>query len=157
MPQPRELPRDLDSERYLLAGCIVDPAAIDRLILEPRHFFDTAHGDIWNLLQDMRSCGDPVGDVPAIAARMKARGIWDQANGMTWLGQIFRDGMVHRFHVDHYAKELVRLANLRRLIDIGEMLTEGAVQLGANPEQLAATASAAIAARMEIADDVYRL
>lgn len=152
-----EIPRNLDLEQQLLAGCIVDPSAIDRLQVASTHFFVESHGDLWLLLQDMHGCGDPVDDVLAVSERMKARGIWERLGGMSWLQGMFRDGAVHRFHVDYYAKELVRLANLRRLQDIGHSMVASTSSNNANPERIASTAAAQIAARLEVSDDVHRL
>lgn len=152
-----QIPRNLEIEQQLLAGCIVNPAAIDRLQVAAAHFFVESHGDLWLLLQDMQACCDPVDDVLAVAGRMRARGIWDKLGGAAWLHKMFADGAVHRFHLDYYARELVRLANLRRLQEIGESLLSATADVSANPETIAATASAQIAARLEIADDVHRL
>jgi replicative DNA helicase len=109
------------------------------------------------LLQDMAACGDPVDDVAAVAERMKARGIWERIGGAPWLYGIFRDGAVHRFHVDFYAKELVRLANLRRIIEISEQTIRDAYDQSADPEKIGARATSQLAARLEIRDDIHRL
>lgn len=152
-----DIPHNLEIEQQLLAGCIVDPVAIDRLPVAGQHFFAESHGELWLLLQDMHACGDPVDDVVAVAERMKARGIWDKIGGAAWLHGCFRDGAVHRFHVDYYSKELVRLANLRRLMDIGTTLIHSSGERHADPERIASTAASQIASRLETKDDVVRL
>lgn len=150
-------PKSDELECQLLAGCLIDPSAIDRLDLAAHHWFSEGHAACWELLQDMRTCGDPVDDVQAVAQRLKARGIWERLGGMNWLRNLFIEGQVHRYHVDFYARELVRLANLQRLVQIGEKIIAEATAQGADPQAIATTATAAIAARMETKDDVQRL
>lgn len=153
----RSVPRDTAAEESLLAGCLVDPSQIDSLTISDWHFFDKDFGSFWNLLQDMRFCGDPVDDIVAVAARAKARGIWEQIGGSDWLKKIFDSGSVHKWHCEFYAKQIVTMANHRRLIEIGTDLARNGFDAKSDPADIAAKAQAALASRVDQKDDVHRL
>jgi replicative DNA helicase len=153
----RIIPRDTDAEESLLAGCLVDPSQIDSLTVSDWHFFDKDFGAFWNMLQDMRFCGDPVDDIIAVAARAKARGIWEQIGGAEWLGKVFQSGSTHKWHCQFYAKQIVTMANHRRLIEIGTDLARSGFDAKVDPVELAAKAQAALSSRLDQKDDVHRL
>lgn len=153
----RKLPFDLDAEEHLIAGCLIDPSNIDRIALSQQQFFDTGLGEAWNLLQDMRACSDPIDDMIAVSARMKARGIWETIGGLSWLKKMFEHGNVHRWHCEFYAKQIALMANYRKLITIGsDILTDG-YDAKKDPAAIASKAQAALISRLELADDVHRI
>jgi len=153
----RRLPFDLDAEEHLIAGCLIEPSNIDRIVLSQQQFFDSGLGEAWNLLQDMRSCSDPIDDMVAIAARMKTRGIWETIGGMTWLKRMFEQGSVHKWHCEFYAKQIAMMANYRKLIAIGGEIVKAGYDATKDPVAIASKAQAALIARLETADDVHRI
>jgi replicative DNA helicase len=153
----RIIPRDTEAEESLLAGCLVDPSQIDSLTVADWHFFDRDFGAFWNLLQDMRFCGDPVDDIVAVTARAKARGIWEQIGGAAWVTKIFESGSVHKWHCQFYGQQIITMANHRRLIEIGTDLACSGFDAKVDPAELAAKAQAQLASRVDQKDDVHRL
>ena len=153
----RRLPSDTDSEASLIAGCIVEPKNIDRVEVRSDQFFDRDLGDMWELLQDMHYCGDPVRDIVAVSARMKGRGLWERMGGLSWIREKFDQGYVHQWHCEFYAKQIIDAAQRRRLIDIGGKLVSDGYDTSRPIEESASSAQAALSARLEIRDDVHQI
>jgi replicative DNA helicase len=153
----RKLPFDLDAEEHLIAGCLVDPSNIDRIVIRQDQFFDAGLGEAWNLLQDMRACSDPIDDMVAISSRMKARGIWETIGGSAWVRKMFEQGSVHKWHCEFYAKQIATMAQYRKLIEIGTDVIRDGYECSKDPCSIASKAQASLSARLEIRDDVHRI
>ncbi len=90
-------PHDLESERAMLADVLLDgsphadgtPSALEVALeqLKPEHFFDFAHGRIWQAVQALAVAKTPV-DTITVGRWLNAQGWIDKIGGGAYLAQI---------------------------------------------------------------------
>jgi replicative DNA helicase len=120
----RELPHNLDAERSLLGGCIIDNRQIlsaREHVTTPQMFFRTAHGIIWSAIDSLDRKNFGV-DLTTIVDELRRLNQLEDVNGAAAVAELV-DGVPHAMNVDYYA-QLVKDYWLRRaIISAGNNLT----------------------------------
>jgi len=141
----RQVPQNLEFEAGLVGGCLIDPTCLDKTssTVEGRMFFDEALGVLYDDLQTLHLADKPIIDPRVLTAELKAIGHFEKIGGVASLYKLIADGPAHTAHCTHYAKEISRLAELRRQIEIGTELVRDAYDFDTSqPAELAARAQA---------------
>ena len=119
-------PQNLDAERAILGGMLIDNEAISRVIeiLRPEDFYREAHQEIYATILNLYSANEP-SDLLTITNALKKEGKLDQVGGAKFLSSLV-DQIPTAAHVGHYAKIIREKAILRSLIDgATEIVTRG--------------------------------
>lgn len=118
-------PQDLDAERSLLAGLLLDSAALTKIVdhgLEPTDFYREAHGKIFESIIALSSRGEPV-DLITLSAQLRSTSSYEQVGGSAFLTSLFEEAYSSA-HVAQYAKIVKDMSTLRKVITTSNSLIE---------------------------------
>ena len=132
-------PQELDAEKALLGACLVSEQAMDEartVLTKTDAYYVPAHRMLWNFLLDYSELGGPR-DLITVAKALRDRDELEALGGEEYLihlGESFADTA----NVIYYAQIVMRAAELRALISLGNELREAAWSIGAQPDDLIA-------------------
>ena len=112
----RTPPHDLDAEAAVLAACLLDRDALDRVIetLQPEHFYSQANGLIFKACHELSEQGSPI-DIVSVASWLRSREQIQRAGGAKYLGELV-DATPAVAHIGHHARIVKEKWRIRRLI-----------------------------------------
>lgn len=115
------VPSNLEAEQSLLGAVLFDNEAFHRIEgLEPHHFAEPVHGEIWRVVADMIGKGrlaDPI----VLHDRLKVHGAYEELGAVRYLAQMI-DTAPPAVRAADYAKVVVDCWTSRRLIDVAAEL-----------------------------------
>jgi replicative DNA helicase len=120
-------PQDLEAERSLLAGLLLDSAALPKIVdlgLEPEDFYREANGKIFASILALSSRGEPI-DLVTLSAQLRKAGDYDFIGGSAYLTGLFESAYTSA-HVAHYAKIVKDNSTLRKIISTSNDLIDTA-------------------------------
>ena len=124
-PRLKVPPHDIDSEKSVLGGCMVDADAYKRVEhLTPEHFYRVQHRVLWAAFEEMAQAGTAL-DVVTVAGFLEARGLDAKVGGKAALADIL-ESTLSAANVHHYAAHVTRLHHARRNIHFANRLAEAA-------------------------------
>jgi replicative DNA helicase len=111
-------PQSLEAEMSLLGSLMLDKDAMIKVadFLEPRDFYKSSHGMIYEAMQELFEKGDPI-DVLSAAGRLKEKNRLEEIGGNTYLTQLINT-VPTASHVLTYAKIVQKKRILRDLISV---------------------------------------
>lgn len=115
----RSLPTAIESEQYVLGGCMNYPEAIGRSNLEPGDFFRRDHSVLWGEMLKLEATGKPC-DAVYLGEWMASQGIGNRADH-AYMIELQANGFTVASVTEHAALIRERAA-MRRAIDIGDAL-----------------------------------
>jgi len=115
----RGLPTAIESEQYVIGGCMNYPEAIGRAGLEPGDFFRRDHAMLWSEMLKLDAAGKPC-DAVFVGEWLTAQGHGDRVDP-AYLIELQANGFTVAGLPDHAALIRERSA-MRRAIDIGDSL-----------------------------------
>jgi replicative DNA helicase len=123
-------PNDLEAEAAVLSACMLDPAALDKVVdLKPEHFYSEAHRRIFEACLELRAAGQPV-DVVQVGSWLKDRQRLAQVGGTGYLSQIL-DAAPVVSNVAAYGRTIHEKYRIRQLILACQRVTaQGYVDYG---------------------------
>lgn len=124
---PRLPPQNLEAERSLLGGLLLDPAALNKVIdsgLSSEDFYRDANGKIFECVCDLSAKSEPV-DLVTLSAQLRNKGLFDQIGGSAYLTSLFEEAFSSA-HVNQYAKIIKEKAVLRKIIGASNEIVESA-------------------------------
>lgn len=134
----RELPNNIEAEQALLGAIMINNEALDAIppTLEPRHFFEPLHSDIFDAIKDLQKTGrliNPVTIKALIPSTMidmadDKTGIIEKKPPSHYLARLARDA-VNVAWASTYAKTIMECAARRACISLGEKMDEAAYSL----------------------------
>ena len=110
-------PQDLEAERSLLGGLLLDNTALGKIIdlgLQPEDFYRDAHGKVFEAVMALSSRSEPV-DIVTLSAHLRSAALYDQVGGAQFLTSLFEESFSSA-HVAHYAKIVKDRSTLRKII-----------------------------------------
>lgn len=124
----RELPNNIEAEQALLGAVLVNNAALDAIpaSLEPRHFFEKLHADIFDAMKDLKKSGRLINPV-TVKALIPSTMVGEQTAAQ-YLASL-AGGAVNVAWVGEYAKTITECAARRACISLGEKMDEAAYSL----------------------------
>ncbi len=111
-------PHDLDAEAAVLAACMLDKDALDRVLetLEPDHFYSDANRLIYEACIKLAMTGTPI-DVVSVASWLRSREQIQRAGGTSYLGQLV-DATPAPGNVVFHARVVKEKWRVRRVIAV---------------------------------------
>lgn len=119
-------PQNLEAERTVLGGMLIDNEAISRVIeiLRPEDFYREAHREVYKTILDLYQMNEPA-DLLTVTNHLKKEGTLGRIGGATFLATLV-DQVPTAAHIAHYARIIKEKYILRRLIDgATEIVTRG--------------------------------
>lgn len=111
-------PQNIEYEQRLIFVAVFGDDArfsIAADIVEPRHFYRTAHQIIWQAAVDLLKAGRPV-DLMSVSVRLKESGKLEEAGGSAYLAKII-DELFMPSDVAHFAMTVRQYSVMRELIE----------------------------------------
>ncbi len=118
-------PQDLEAERSLLGGLLLDPSSISRVIdigLAPQDFYREANGKIFEAICELSARSEPV-DLVTLSAHLRNKGAFEEIGATPYLTSLFGDAFSSA-HVGQYGKIVAEKSTLRRLISASNKIIE---------------------------------
>lgn len=128
----RRWPYSEEAELHVIGGVLIDPEKFSDVPLPPSAFYARRHQDIWRAMQEIAAAGRTL-DQPTVWSHLTVRGI-EAADSLAAI----RDMIPSSAYVAGYAREVSKLASLRRLI---RLLSEQIEEATSGVEDVEAFAS----------------
>lgn len=124
----RELPSNLEAEQALLGAILVNNAALDAIpsALEPRHFFEPLHIDIFDAMKDLQKASRLISPV-TVKALIPSGMIGDKTPAQ-YLSKLASDAVNVGWAPD-FARTIMDSAARRACIMLGDKMDEAAYSL----------------------------
>ncbi len=121
--QDRPLPHDLDAERAVLGGILVDNAQFYEAAkrVRPTDFFRHAHALVYRAVETLLNAPGGAADFITLRAELLKAGQLDEAGGAAYLTAL-TDGVPRHANVPHYADIVKAKSLLRGAIRLGDSL-----------------------------------
>jgi replicative DNA helicase len=109
-------PHDLEAERAVLGGVLLDNAALATVgaIVAASDFYHPSHAVIFESIQALGARNEPV-DVVTLTAELRARERLNTVGGVQYLGEL-TDTVPTIAHIENHARIVADLAQVRRMI-----------------------------------------
>ena len=116
-------PHDLDAERAVLGGVLLDNSSIDMVeaVVTPPDFYHPSHAVIFESIQALKARSEPV-DVVTLSAELRARERLNTVGGAQYLGEL-TDTIPTIAHIEQHARIVADLAQVRRMIAAAHEIT----------------------------------
>jgi len=116
----QELPKNIDAEKAVLGGVLINPKAYNIAGLEQDDFFLGRHRLLWEIFGDIIHDGDPL-DFVTVTDRLLSVKMLDDIGGAAYLSELL-NATASSVHVEDYA-EIVKDKSMRRkaLTIVGEL------------------------------------
>jgi replicative DNA helicase len=136
MAEPKIPPRDLEAEKSLLGGLLIDKDAIIKVVefLRPEHFYRDAHGDIFEAILSLYEKGEPA-DLITVSSALKRQKKLEDAGGDSYLAEL-TESVPTASHVEHYGKLVHDSAVKRELISVSSRIAESGFNEQISVEEL---------------------
>lgn len=110
-------PQNLEAERKLLCGCLLDPDVVDEVaeFLKAEDFYRDSHEHCWRAIVDIRNSGEPV-DTVSLAEHLTREGRFDSIGGDNLLEEVMNSAP-HAANAVYHANIVKEKAVARRLLE----------------------------------------
>lgn len=112
------------AEREVIGAVLLDNSALDRIALQPDHFFTRANATIYAAILQIRAEGTPA-DFVTVTEALKRGGEFDAVGGYDYIAGI-TSGTLTSAAVEHHAKIVREKAQLRGIITTAQELIDKA-------------------------------
>ncbi len=119
-------PHDLDAERAVLGGILLDNSAMATVesTVTAADFYHPAHGVIYEAIQAISARREPV-DIVTLAAELRARERLNTVGGAQYLGEL-TDTIPTIAHIESHARIVADQAGVRKMIEVAhEIVARG--------------------------------
>jgi replicative DNA helicase len=125
-------PQNLEAEQSLLAGVLIDPESINKVvdIVVSEDFYRDAHRRIFDLMLDLDERNEPI-DIVTVSSAAKDKGVLEKIGGVTYLNTLV-DMMPTSANIIQYAKMVREKALLRGLIHVSTEIIEKGYEVEIN-------------------------
>ena len=135
------LPNNVEAEQALLGAILINNEVVDRIaFLGPEHFHDPVHGRIFDIAKTRIQKGQLATPVTLKTLMETDEGL-KELGGAKYLASLAKS-TISIFHAGDYAQEIYDHALRRRLAELGETITVGALNAANENEPLEQIASA---------------
>ena len=133
-----------EAERAVLGACLLSVEATGTAteLLNPRDFYDTMHGKLFELITEMYQAGKPVDFVTAQIA-MKDKGLYETLGGQSFLAELVST-VTTTATVRYHAGIVKDRAGHRRMVDAGRAIIELANDQGKDLREVVSEAEKVI-------------
>lgn len=130
------VPFSFEAEQSVLGAVIIDYNVLDTLIplLRPEYFYMDQHRRIYETMLAMSLASKPI-DFVTLLEEVKARGIFDEAEGKQYLLSL-TEVVPSIENAENYAKIVVQKAILRQMIDAADAIRSRAIEITDNADEV---------------------
>ncbi len=146
-------PQNLDAERSLLGGILVDPEALNKIvdIVDVDDFYREDHRTIFQLVMDLYEKNEPI-DLLTVSSMARDKGLTEKMGGVANLSRLV-DVMPTSANIAHYARMVKEKALLRNLMHVATDIVERGYEVDTNVDTFIDEAERMI---FQIAEKKYR-
>lgn len=139
-----KLPCSIDAEQAVLGSVLIDPIAMDRVagIVTKDEFYLPEHGEIFSAMLRMYRQSRNI-DVVLLLDELVKNGTYDEAGGTEYI-KLLIEMVPTAIHAADYARVVHDKAMVRKIIAVGEAITEAAYDGSAGYESLIERAEALV-------------
>lgn len=150
---PRTLPHNLEAERSVLGGILIDPDTLDDALaaITSRSFFRDAHGVMFDCMVRLRDRKVPI-ELVTLKEHLEREGKLDEVGGPAYIGALV-DGVPRSTNVEYYADIVREKATLRSLIFSANKIVADAYEAADDADEILNRAEAAV---MSVAQTAIR-
>ncbi|MGD0235839.1 MAG: replicative DNA helicase [Syntrophorhabdales bacterium] len=125
-------PQNLEAEQSLLAGVLIDPESMNKVIdvVASEDFYRDDHTRIFELMLDLYEKNEPI-DIVTVSSAAKDKGILEKIGGVTYLNTLV-DLMPTSANIAQYAKMVREKALLRSLMKVSTEIIEKGYEVETN-------------------------
>ena len=125
-------PQNLEAEQSLLAGVLIDPESMNKVVdvVGPEDFYRDGHTRIFELMLDLYEKNEPI-DIVTISSAAKDKGVLEKIGGVTYLNTLV-DLMPTSANITQYAKMVREKALLRSLMRVSTEIIEKGYEVETN-------------------------
>lgn len=113
-------PQAIELEQAVLGACMLESTFGAASFLEPEHFYQEAHSELWKILRDMSQEGDRI-DILTVTERAIALGKLDIVGGPFYISQL-TNKVASGANVEYHARIIQQKFMLRHLQQMGSKL-----------------------------------
>lgn len=113
-------PQAIELEQAVLGACMLESAFGAASFLEPEHFYQEAHTELWKILRDMNQAGERI-DILTVTERAMAIGKLDMIGGPFYISQL-TNKVASSANVEYHARIIQQKFMLRHLQQMGSKL-----------------------------------
>lgn len=150
-------PQDIQAEQCVLGAMLLSKQAIDPAAdtVEPRDFYRPAHEQIFTVICDLATRGEPA-DAITVSAELQRRGELERIGGAPYLHTLLA-GVPTAANVDYYAQIVHEKAVQRRLVEVGVLIQQiGQDQTGELADQVDRAQAAVLDVDAKTGGEDYR-
>ena len=142
MPAEKLPPQALDAEMAVLGSMLIEKDALEKAtdILQPEHFYKSAHQQIFSAMSALMARGQAV-DLITVTEELKRTGLLAQVGAERYLTELM-DKVSTAAHVEHYANIVRETALVRELINVSTNTIEKCYNQEEEPSALVDEAQA---------------
>lgn len=117
-------PQDIETERAVLGGLMIDPNAIIKIVdfILPSDFYKPVHQKIYEIIFDLFTNNQPV-DILSVSTKLKEKNWLEEIGGVNYLTDLINE-VPTASHIVHYAKIVKEKKVLRDLIQTSAEINE---------------------------------
>lgn len=128
----RLVPHSIEAEHAVIGGLLIDDKAYDRVsFLQPSHFFNHAHREIYAAIQQLAFEGHPV-DLVTVTEKLGAKS--QETGGIMYLGQLSQN-TPGSASIKRYADLMLDKAQLRSLLAASNTIADIVREQGGTAEE----------------------
>ncbi len=116
-------PQNIEAEKALLGSVMIRGEVMHDTVdtIGEQSFYSNQHKAIWGILFELHSKSIPI-DLLSVSARLKEKGLLDQAGGLTYLTELI-NVVPSSTNADHYAEIVNKKHLMRELLRAAEQIT----------------------------------
>lgn len=144
MAETRIPPNSLDVERSILGACLIDKDAVVAVaeFLRPEHFYDDAHGSIFDAVLTLYEERAPI-DIVTLTEKLKRKKALKKSGGATYLSELAA-AVPTAANVEHYGRIVKDTFTKRQLISAAATISQASFDEGTEAALLLDQAEQAI-------------
>ena len=129
-------PRNIDAEKSLLGGLMMDKEAIYKIIdfFQPKDFYETKHQNIYEAMVDIVDKSGSI-DLLSVANRLEEKELLSEVGGNSYLTELM-NSVPTASHVAEYAKIVQKKRILREMIQAGQEISMAGYNEGKDVEEV---------------------
>ena len=146
-------PHNLDAERAVLGGVMIEPDALMRLekVVASGDFYREAHRKIYVAILELRRTGQPL-DLVTLSDRLGRKKQLEEVGGMAYLSSL-PDAVPVTTNIVTYAQTIREKAILRRLLEVSGEISERVLTGGEDCADLLTFADKGLRSVLKLAED----
>lgn len=136
MAEARVPPNSIEVEKSILGACLIDKDAVVAVaeFLRPEHFYDEAHGEIFDAVLSLYEERSPI-DIVTLTEKLKKKKALKKTGGAAYLSELAA-AVPTAANVEHYGRIVKDTYTKRQLISSAATISQASFDEGSEASQL---------------------